>query len=214
MRTLPLVSAALIALVFLVAPSLVRLGFLIDPPAVTEPTDVAFSEHRAVGFLHVVPGLAMVALMPVQASATVRRRWPTWHRASGWLFILMSVAVCVTAWVMNMSFPVVGGWLKLSVIDVMIVAELAALGLGIRAILRRDVPAHRRWMVRAIGVVLASGSAGIFVVPFYAAGMLEDGRIADIVVGVGRWLGFLCTVIGVELWLRRGTRMAIARGRD
>jgi hypothetical protein len=98
---------------------------------------------------------------------------------------------------MNIRFPVVGGLLKLTVIYAMCIAQLGTLALGVRAIRRRDVSGHRKWMVRAMGVALSGGSAGVFVVPFYLM-----GEVTDLVVGVGRWLGFLGTVVVVEWWLR------------
>ncbi len=197
LRKLAPALAALIALAFLVLPSIARFVFLLDPPAGGEPTDLAFAEHRLTGFLHVVPGLLMVLLMPLQMSARVRLKWPALHRWSGRVFVLTGLLLSITGVVMNMLFPVVGGLLKVTVIYVMCIAEVATLALGMRAIWRRDVAAHRRWMVRAMGVALAAGTAGVFVVPFYAA-----GAMSDTVVGVGRWLGFLTTMIAVELWLR------------
>lgn len=190
-------AAVLIALLFLVAPSLARLAFLVDPPVSSNPTDMAFALHRPTGLLHIVPGLVMVALMPIQASRRLRQRWPALHRWSGRLFVLVGLSLCASAVVMNIRFPVVGGLLKQTVIYTMCVAQLATMALGMRAIRRRDVSGHREWMVRAMGVALSSGSAGVFVVPFYLA-----GELTDLVVGVGRWLGFLGTVAAVEGWLR------------
>ena len=197
LRNLAPALAVLIALAFLVLPSIARFTFLIDPPALSEPTDIAFAEHRLTGFLHIVPGLVMVLLMPVQMSTRLRLKWPQLHRWSGRVFVLTGLIVALTGVVMNVLFPVVGGLLKVTVIYAMCIAEVATLALGLRAIWMRDVAAHRRWMVRAMGVALSAGTAGVFVVPFYAAGVMNDG-----VVGVGRWLGFITTMLMVELWLR------------
>jgi len=191
--------AVFVALTFLVAPSLSRLVFLLHPPLPADPTDAAFVAHRPTGLLHVVPGLVMVALMPVQGSARMRRRWPALHRWSGRVFVLAGLTVSVTAAVMNVVFPVVGGMPKLTVIGAMCVAQVATLALGLRAIWRRDVAGHRRWMVRAMGVTLSAGGAGLFAVPLFAAGLH-----ADVVVGVGRWLGFIATLAAVEWWHRTG----------
>lgn len=191
-------SAALIALLFLVAPSIIRLGFLIEPTASTVPTDLAFAANRGLGFLHILPGLLMVALTPVQLSDRVRRRWPVVHRVSGWLFVLTGVALSVTGAVLNVEFPVVGGWLKLSVIWVMCVALVVTLALALLAIRRRDVAVHRRWMLRAMGVALSGGTAGIFAGPLF----VMNGTVSDLMVGVSRWLGLLITVAAVEVFLR------------
>ena len=193
--------AVLIALAFLILPSTARFVFLLDPPTGGEPTDIAFAEHRLTGILHVVPGLLMVMLMPLQMSKRVRSKWPQLHRWSGRVFVLTGLLVSVTGVIMNVIFPVVGGLLKVTVIYVMCIAEVATLALGMRAMWRRDVPAHRRWMLRAMGVALAAGTAGVFVVPFYAS-----GAMSDTVVGVGRWLGLLTTMVVVELWLRPTSR--------
>ena len=193
------VAAALIAVLFIVIPSLGRLAFLLNPPVSTNPTDMAFALHRPTGFLHILPGLVMVALIPIQASRRLRQRWPVLHRWGGRVFVLVGLSLCSSAVVMNIRFPVVGGLLKQTVIYAMCVAQLATLALGIRAIRRRDVSGHRKWMVRAMGVALSGGNAGIFVVPFYVM-----GEVTDLVVGVGRWLGFLGTIVVVEWWLRSG----------
>ena len=198
-RRVAVAAAVLIALLFIVAPSFARLAFLLDPPMSANPTDIAFALHRPTGFLHIVPGLVMVALMPIQASRRLRQRWPAIHRWSGRLFVLLGLSLCASAVVMNILFPVVGGRLKLTVIYAMCVAQLATMAMGIRAIRRRDVSGHRKWMLRAMGVAFSGGTAGIFVVPFYLM-----GEVTDLVVGVGRWLGFLGAAAAVEWWLRSG----------
>lgn len=189
--------AVFVAITFLVLPSLSRLVFLAHPVLPTDPTDAAFLAHRPTGFVHVVAGLAMLALMPLQLSARVRQRWPALHRWSGRTFVLVGLAVSGTAAVMNVVFPVVGGTLKVTVIGAMCVAQVATLALGLRAIRARDVARHRRGMVRAMGVALSAGSAGLFAVPLFAVGLHTD-----VVVGVGRWLGFIATLVAVEWWLR------------
>jgi hypothetical protein len=197
-------AATIIAVTFLVVPSLLRLAFLLDVPHPADPTDRAFAEHRWTGFLHVVPGLLMVVLMPIQMSTRLRRRRPALHRWSGRMFVLSGLSVSITAAVMNLLFPVVGASLKVSVIYTMCVAQVVTLMLGLRAALKRDVPQHRRWMMRAMGVALSAGSAGLFAVPLYAMGML------DALVGVGRWLGFVGTLVVVEWWLRAGESASAA----
>lgn len=189
--------AVFVAITFLALPSLARLVFLIQAPLPADPTDAAFLAHRPTGFLHVAAGLVMLTLMPLQVSAKVRQRWPALHRWSGRLFVLVGLAVSVTAAVMNVVFPVVGGTLKVTVIGAMCVAQVVTLALGLRAIRAGDVARHRRWMLRAMGVSLAAGSAGLFAVPLFAMGLH-----ADVVVGVGRWLGFIATLVAVEWWLR------------
>lgn len=190
-------AATLVALVFMVLPSLSRLTFLLRTPPGADATDAAFLAHRPTGLTHVAAGLVMLALIPLQLSVSARRRWPSLHRWSGRLFVLVGLAVSISAGVMNAVFPVIGGRATMSVIGVMAVAQVATLSLGLRAIWRRDVAQHRRWMMRAVGVALSAGSAGLFATPLFAAGVDRDAA-----VGVGRWLGFVATLAALEWWLR------------
>lgn len=199
MRRAGPVVAVGVAVAFLVVPSVVRLVFLWGDAASGDATDAAFRAHPMTGVWHIVPGLGMVALAALQLSARVRARWPALHRWGGRLFVLAALSVCVTAVRMNVLFPVVGGALKLSVIYTMAAAQVVTLALGLRAMLRREVAAHRRWMLRATGVMLSGGGAGVFAVPMFAAGWPVDR-----VTGVARWLGFVATMAAVELWLRAG----------
>ncbi|MEZ4393770.1 MAG: DUF2306 domain-containing protein [Polyangiales bacterium] len=191
------VAAAWVALVFLVLPSLSRLSFLLRAPPAADATDAAFLAHRPTGLTHVVAGLLLLALTPLQLSATARRRWPWLHRWSGRVFVLVGLAVSMSAGVMNAVFPVIGGLATRSVIAAMIVAQVTTLSLGLRAISRRDVAQHRRWMTRAAGVALSAGSAGLFAAPLFAAGVDRD-----VTVGAARWIGFVTTLAVVEGWLR------------
>ncbi len=200
-RKFVLVVAPLIAVAFMVVPSLSRLAFLIESPRPESPTDGAFLEHRLTGFIHIVAGLLMLVLMPLLLSGRVRKNWPGLHRWAGRIFVVIALCVSLSALVMNRLFPVVGGLLKVTVIDVMCVAQMGTLVVALRAIWRRDVATHRRWMLRAIGVTFAAGTAGIFVVPFYALDAMND-----VVVGTGRWLGLVLSVGTVELLLRRSVR--------
>lgn len=197
MRRLVVGAATLAAVAFLVLPSLARLVFLVGGAASADATDAAFRAHPTTGALHVVPGLVMVALLPVQLSARVRARRPGLHRWGGRLFGLAALSVCATAVTMNVLFPTVGGALARSVLYTMAAAQLVTLALGLRAIRQRAVASHRRWMLRATGVALSGASAGVFVLPMLAAGLSPDR-----VVGVARWLGFVATMGAVELWLR------------
>ena len=43
----------------------------------------AYVEHLFIALAHFVPGIAFLLLGPLQFSATIRQRWPAWHRWSG-----------------------------------------------------------------------------------------------------------------------------------
>jgi uncharacterized membrane protein YozB (DUF420 family) len=79
--------------------------------------------------------------------------------------------------------------------------------LGLRAILRRDVVAHRRWMLRTFAMTYAAVTLRLWL--FALIPLLGDFRSAYLLVP------FLCWVpnlVVVELLLRRTPR-TVSRGR-
>jgi uncharacterized membrane protein YozB (DUF420 family) len=75
---------------------------------------------------------------------------------------------------------------------------LIALGLALRAILRRDVTTHRRWMIRAFAIGLAVGTIRLWVGLFLGLGLLDlQGSFAP-----AFWLAFTMHAVVAELWLR------------
>jgi len=198
------IGVVLVALpvVFLVMPSVTRLVTLAagKPPA--DAGDVAFSEHAAVGLSHVVLGLVMALLVPLQLSARVRTLWPRVHRACGWTFVLAASVTVASGLVMNVVFPPVGGIAKQIAIVVTGLGFVASLGLSVRAILRRDVASHRAFVLRSLAFGLAGGTAAVVLFPYF----LVFGQPSDTVVALGRWLSLLVDVAIVELVvLRRAT---------
>ncbi len=191
-------------LALLILPSLSRLAFLVRGAAPADATDVAFATHRFVGLAHVVPGLILAALVPVQLSTRIRLRWPALHRKAGWLFVLCAVSILASAAWMNVVFPRIGGLWKVAAIDVMIVGFAASLGIALVAIKRRDVLAHRRWMLRMLAFALAGGTAGVVLFPLF----LMFGPPGDAAVAVGRWLSIVFNVAFVEAFLRLGNQPA------
>jgi hypothetical protein len=192
----------------LVAPSLMRLALFLRGAAPSDASEVAFAAHPFTSLTHVVAGLVLVAVVPVQTSARIRARWPSLHRGAGWLFVLCGLCVVGSGAWMNVVFPRIGGMWKVVAIDVTILGFAATLGIAIAAIKRGDVAAHRRWVLRTVAFALAGGTASIVLFPYF----LAFGPPGDAAVAVGRWLSVACNVVVVEVFLRRRTAALSVRG--
>lgn len=189
-----------VPILLLVASSMDRLGFLSAAPPAQGPTDAAFLAHPALGALHVIGGLAMILLGPLQLVASLRRRRPALHRWAGRAFVVTGLATGATGLVMNVVFPPVGGLPKLAVLYLMSAGMIAAIVVGLRAILRGDVATHRTWMARAFGIALSAGTTAVLLVPWFVLA----GPPSDAVLGLSRWVGLLVTMAIVELVVRGG----------
>lgn len=191
---------------FLVLPAMGRLASIVEGKPPGDAGDVAFAEHPAVGLSHVVLGITMAVLVPVQLSRRVRERYPRVHRVGGWVFVLAAAVTVGSGLFMNVVFPPIGGLWKMVAIDLTSLGFIVSLGLALRAIARRDVASHRAYMLRALAFGLAGGTAAVVLFPYY----LVVGQPGDTAVALGRWLSVLVDVAIVELVvLRRAPARAV-----
>ena len=147
--------------------------------------------------VHIVFGGVALLLSPVQLSARLRARVPRVHRLVGRV-VLASIVLAGTAgfllsWVNAAGSVGTAGFGGLAVLWVTFAL------LGLRAILRRDVVAHRRWMLRTFAMTYAAVTLRLWLVALIP--LLGDFHSAYLLVP------FLCWVpnlVVVELLLRRG----------
>ncbi len=136
--------------------------------------------------VHIVSAVVYSLVGAFQFSAGLRRRRPRWHRAAGRVLVPMGLAVAGSALWMTLGYPreVHTGpllfWSRLAFGTGMILC----LVLGLRAILRRDVPTHRAWMIRAYALGLGAGTQ-VVTIGFGQALFGTSTVVTDAVTAVG-----------------------------
>lgn len=155
------------------------------------------------GWSHTLGGAAAVLIGALQLLDVVRRRWPRFHVWCGRLYLL---AVAVSG-VSSLYFAATSPLNPVSGVGfgLMAVAWLSTAALGFAAIRRRDVAAHRRWMIRSYAVTYAAVSLRIELGLLIAAGV--DFPTAFRTVA---WLSWLGNLVLAEIWLRRRRQPAPA----
>ena len=159
--------------------------------------EARYVAHPLIAYLHLVPGTLFLLGAPLQLSARFRNRHLTLHRRLGRVLVVLGLTSGVFAFVFGARYAfggppqalatmVFGTWFMVSIV------------LALRAIRRRDVAAHRRWMVRAFAVGLAVGTIRLWVGLFVLTGWF-DFRAG---FGPAFWLGLSMHVVAGELWLR------------
>lgn len=123
------------------------------------------AEERFAGFplpvaLHILGAATYVLLGTLQFVPRFRRRHRTWHRRAGRILIVAGLLVAASALWMTLLYAAKPGTGDLLyVLRLVFGCALAAcLILGFTAIRRRDIPAHRAWMIRAYAIALAAGT--------------------------------------------------------
>lgn len=154
------VPAALMALsaIPLAAGSL-RLVQLAGGPALM-PADDRFTGFPTALVTHIA-GAAVFALVGMfQFVPGIRRRHRAWHRRAGRVVAVAGLAVAGSALWLTLSYEAQPGTGDLLYLFRLAFASAMAgcLVLGFTAIRRRDVAAHRAWMIRAYAIGLAAGT--------------------------------------------------------
>ncbi len=94
-----------------------------------------------------------------QFPARMRHRHRTWHRHAGRVLVAAGLAVAGSGLWMTLAYPDAPGGALLWTVRLMVGSATATcIILGFTAIRRRDVAAHRAWMIRAYALAVAAGT--------------------------------------------------------
>ena len=99
-------------------------------------------------------------LGPLQFAAGFRRRWPAWHRKAGRFLVACGLLVGLTGLSMTLFYAVPDGTGPLLYASRIVfgLAMVVSIGIGLAAILHRNVPDHRRWMSRGYAIGLGAAT--------------------------------------------------------
>jgi uncharacterized membrane protein len=108
--------------------------------------------------LHIIAAAGYALLGAFQFSARLRRQ-PNWHRRSGRILVPAGLVVALTGLWMTLFYTGAPGGDLLWAIRILVSSALAAaIVLGFTAIRRRDIAAHRAWMIRAYALAVGAGT--------------------------------------------------------
>lgn len=173
-----------------------RLVALAHPSQTAPPQmvalDAVFASHTVLTLAHIVPAMAFVLLTPF---VFLRRTSSAW--AERLLFPLGAV-VGVTAYAM--SAYSVGGWGERSAVLFFNSLFLFSLARSYRYMRNGENQMKRRWMTRAVGILLGIATTRPVMGVFFATSQwthLEPRQF----FGLAFWIGFSINTIAVGLWL-------------
>ncbi len=202
-RNQQITARAAIGLLLVVVVVFAVIRLVVDVPhllAGTLPEPSSFErryvEHPVSAYLHIVPGVIYLVGAPLQLSRSFRSRHLALHRRLGRVLLGCGLLSGVFAFVFGVPHAF-GGTPEAAATVVFGTWFVVSLSLAFAAIRRRDVAAHRRWMIRAFAVGLAVGTIRLWIGTFQATGLLTF----EASFGVGFWLAFLMHVAAAEAWL-------------
>jgi hypothetical protein len=165
--------------------------------------DAIFASHATLTLAHILPALAFVAVTPfVVFRNSAETIWP-----ERLLFRLGGV-VGITAYAMSVHS--VGWWLERSVVLLFNTLFLFSLFRAYRHMRRGESALKRRWLIRAIAVLLGIATTRPVMGIFFATSRLTHLEPNQF-FGIAFWIGFSVNAVVVEFWLRSRDRQAQAK---
>ncbi len=132
-------------------------------PAEINPFIDRYTAHPWQTLAHTGAGIVFAVLGPMQFMSPIRDNFPVIHRVTGRIFLPFGILSGVAALIIGISFPVWGkGWNQ----AITTIAALFMTFAFIKAFLhirKREIPVHRRWMMRgfAVGMGVALFRVGL-----------------------------------------------------
>jgi uncharacterized membrane protein len=167
--------------------------------------------------VHVVAAGVFAVFGALQFPARLRRRHRAWHRRSGRVLVGAGLLVAGSGLWMTLFYVDAPGGTPLWTVRLVVgTATAVSLVLGFAAIRRRDLAAHRAWMIRAYALSLGAGTQTITEGIGHALlGVTDLGKFLGSTAG---WLVNLAVAEWVIRRLGKGgrtrqTRAAVLAGR-
>ena len=109
--------------------------------------------------VHIVAAAVYALFGAFQFSSRLRRRRPDWHRRSGRMLVGAGLVVAVSGLWMTLFYTGAPGGDLLWAVRLVVASAMASfIVLGFTAIGRRDIAAHRAWMIRAYALGVGAGT--------------------------------------------------------
>jgi uncharacterized membrane protein YozB (DUF420 family) len=157
--------------------------------------------------MHIISVTIYCVLGAFQFSAGFRRLNPNWHRTAGRILIPIGLVVALTGLWMTQFYshganpPASFDGSYLYAIRLLVgSAMILFICFGVAAIIRRDIPHHRAWMMRSYALGLGAGTQVLTHLPWFLFPSIQ-GELARTLLMLAGWVINLAVV---ELILLRG----------
>jgi len=167
--------------------------------AAATPDNARFLHAPAPVVIHVLCATLYCLLGAFQFTPALRLRWPGLHRRAGRLLALCGVMTGASGLWMTAVYRIPPGlqgpllyWVRLAVGA----ALIGSIVLGVRSILRRDVPGHEAHMIRAYALGQGAGTQVLVLLPWMLVSGESGGLTRDLLMtlswainaGVAEWI--------------------------
>jgi len=157
---------------------------------------LSFREYSLVRMAHMVPGLLFMLLVPLQFIKAIRLNYPKVHKVIGYTAITLSIALIPSGLIFAFVYPYVGFKEQVPTVFYTTI-YIVCVYMGIRSILKRDIPTHREWMIRVYAMGL-----GIYAIRvWYSLFMHLSDQPSTEFFASAFWIGIAFNLVVAEVWV-------------
>lgn len=172
-----------------------------DPDAAFNAFDVRYYTHSLASLLHLLPGLLVMLLGPVQFMASVRKRHLRWHRLSGRVYVISGLIGAVSGFYFGVIYPFMGfngqGFNEAMATAFLSVFVVVCLITAVTRAKQKQIGKHREWMIRGFALMLAIATERLMLTAMMAT---LDIEIA-VLFGTTFWMAGILNLIAAEVWI-------------
>ena len=137
---------------------------------------------------HIFSSVPYCILGIFQFLPTIRRRHPLWHRCAGKLLVVAGLVSALSGlWMTHMyAFPEgLQGDLLFVVRNIVSLAMVLFILLGLSSVLSKKIALHQAWMIRAYALGQGAGTQGFVMLPWIIAVGEPSGLARDVLMTTG-----------------------------
>jgi len=160
---------------------------------------------RAVLLIHVVFSAVALALVPLQISTTIRRRWPLVHRATGRIAAGVILVGGLSGLVIaQVSYAGLSGTVGFSMLSI---AWIGCLWRSVTQARAGNYASHKSWSVRVIALTFAAVTLRIWLFGYISVASIvaavDFDQAFDQIYVVLPFLSWVPNLLVAEWWVRR-----------
>jgi hypothetical protein len=162
--------------------------------------DDIFAHYPLLTLIHIIPGLVFILAGPFQFIKNIPVQYPKWYFASRRVFLISGFVAGVTAFIMSIAMPSIGGFNQAVATILFSILFLFFLLKTFQNIRQGNTILSREWMIRAYAIGLAIATIRPIIGTFFATSKLS-GLTASEFFGTAFWIGFTIHLIIAEAWI-------------
>ncbi len=172
-----------------------------EPSEVFNPFDIRYYEHYIAAWLHLGPGLLIFCIGPLQFIRAIRKNYTNFHRWAGRVYLVCGGIGALTGGFIGIFYPFAGidgpGFSESMATTFLALYTGFTLFKAYTSIRQKQFGAHREWMIRSFGLMLAIATERVML----GILMSTTGIGVEILFSATFWMAGVINITASEIWI-------------